>query len=52
MTRPQTQRTVISMLGSYGSIGDDGATRQTPERCLTGAKSCFELWYLNIHGLL
>ncbi|MFZ2025510.1 MAG: hypothetical protein WAV51_04455 [Microgenomates group bacterium] len=42
MLRPETQRTMITVFGSYGSIGNDGMTSQTPERCLTKTKSLCE----------
>jgi hypothetical protein len=41
MFGPQTERTMVAVFGSEGSIGNDGATSQTSERCLTGTKSLF-----------
>jgi len=49
MPRPQTQGAVISIFGPYGSIGNDGVTTQTSERCLIRAKP-FLLLFFNIRG--
>lgn len=48
--RPQTKRTMIAVFRSYGSIGNDGTTSQTSERCLTGTKSFLEeLLYIHVY---
>ncbi len=46
---PQTQRAMIAVFGAYWGVGDDGTTRQTPERVLIRTKPCLEATPLNIH---